>query len=87
MIETYALKNYGKMFREPEGQLRHKFIVPGSIHDGAIVEQDLENSGEIHEYYDPESGEPARNPGFQNWNLLSINMKAWLNGEPVVEEF
>ena len=52
-----------------------------------LLEQDLENCGEIHEYYDPESGEPVINPGFQNWNLLSINMKAWLKGEPVVEEF
>ena len=52
-----------------------------------LLEQDLEKNGDIHEYYDPESGAPMINPGFQNWNLLSINMKAWLNGEPVVEEF
>lgn len=30
MIKAYAEKNYKKLFREPEGQLRHPFIVPGS---------------------------------------------------------
>lgn len=52
-----------------------------------LFEKDIEESGELHEYYDPESGEPILNPGFQNWNLLSINIKAWLDGESVVEEF
>ena len=53
----------------------------------ALFEKDLAASGELHEYYDPESGEPVINPGFQNWNLLSLNMRAWLNHEKVVEEF
>lgn len=53
----------------------------------ALFEKDLTQSGELHEYYDPESGEPIINPGFQNWNLLSLNMRAWLNHEKVVEEF
>ena len=48
---------------------------------------DIEASGELHEYYVPETGEPVINPGFQNWNLLSINMDAWLNGEHRVMEF
>ena len=52
-----------------------------------LFEDDISKSGELHEYYDPESGEPIMNPGFQNWNLLSINIKAWLDGENVVEEF
>ncbi len=52
-----------------------------------LLENDITASGELHEYYDPESGAPIMNPGFQNWNLLSINIKAWLNGESVVEEF
>ena len=52
-----------------------------------LFENDIRNSGELHEYYDPESGVPIINPGFQNWNLLSLNMKAWLDGENVVEEF
>lgn len=41
--------------------------------------RDLESSGELHEYYHPESGAPINNPGFQNWNLLSLNMLDWLN--------
>lgn len=52
-----------------------------------LFEEDIKTSGELHEYYDPESGEPIMNPGFQNWNLLSLNIKAWLNGETVTEEF
>lgn len=37
--------------------------------------------------FHPESGEPIINPGFQNWNLLSLNMLAWLKGENIMEEF
>lgn len=48
--------------------------------------KDLKSSGVMHEYYDPETGFPVINPGFQNWNLLSINMGAWLRGETVVSE-
>ncbi len=40
--------------------------------------EDLIACGEIHEYYDPESGEPVNNPGFQNWNLFAIKMGQWL---------
>jgi putative isomerase len=40
--------------------------------------RDIERTGELHEYYDPESGEGVNNPGFQNWNLLSLNMYEWL---------
>lgn len=53
----------------------------------ALLEKDLAACGDIHEYYDPESGEPVINPGFQNWNLLSLNMQAWLNDEQVMVEF
>lgn len=52
-----------------------------------LFEEDIKSSGELHEYYDPDSGEPIMNPGFQNWNLLSINIKAWLSGEECIEEF
>ena len=55
-----------------------------SVH---LFETDIADSGELHEYYDPESGCPIMNPGFQNWNLLSLNMQAWLRGENVIEEF
>ncbi len=49
--------------------------------------RDLEKNGVLHEYYDPDTGEGVINPGFQNWNLLVLNMIAWLQGKPRVEEF
>ena len=52
----------------------------------AMLGADIRACGEMHEYYDGDTGEPVINPGFQNWNLLAINMGAWLRGEPVVSE-
>lgn len=52
-----------------------------------LFEEDLAECGELHEYYDPDTGRPINNPGFQSWNLLAVNMQAWLKGEPVVTEF
>jgi putative isomerase len=49
--------------------------------------KDFEKSGALHEYYEPETGEPLLNIGFQNWNYLVGNMMAWLEGRPVIEEF
>ncbi len=49
--------------------------------------KDIEGCGEMHEYYDPETGEGVNNPGFQNWNFLVLNMIAWLEGKPFVSEF
>ena len=40
--------------------------------------RDIAQCGELHEYYDPESGEGVNNPGFQNWNLFAIQMGQWL---------
>ncbi len=39
--------------------------------------RDIEYCGEMHEYYNPETGEEINNPGFQNRNLLVINMIEW----------
>lgn len=52
----------------------------------ALFGKDLQSSGVLHEYYDPETGAPVMNPGFQNWNLLAVNMGAWLQGEMPVSE-
>jgi hypothetical protein len=49
--------------------------------------KDFEKNGALHEYYEPETGEPLLNKGFQNWNYLVLNMTAWLEGRYVVEEF
>jgi putative isomerase len=44
-----------------------------------LLGKDIESCGEMHEYYDPETGVGVNNPGFQNWNFLSLNMLEWLN--------
>ena len=49
--------------------------------------RDIERYGSLHEYYEPENGEPILNRGFQNWNYLVLNMIAWLMGKEYVEEF
>lgn len=53
----------------------------------ALFGSDLQKEGALHEYYNPETGEPIMNKGFQNWNYLALNMVAWLEGRPVVREF
>lgn len=52
-----------------------------------LLGRDAAKSGAFHEYYDPETGNPIINKGFQNWNYLVMNMIAWLEERPVVEEF
>ena len=47
---------------------------------------DIENCGEMHEYYDPDTGKGIENQGFQNWNLLVNNMIAWIEGKIPVKE-
>lgn len=43
-----------------------------------LLDKDLQTSGQLHEYYDPDTGEPVMNGGFLNWNLLVLNMIAEL---------
>lgn len=49
--------------------------------------EDIKQTGEMHEYYDPDTGKPVYNAGFQSWNLLVLNMIAWLDGEEIITEF
>lgn len=72
-----GLANYG--FNEEAEELATKTI--------ALFGRDFEKSGALHEYYEPETGEPLLNKGFQNWNYLVLNMAAWLEGRKLVEEF
>lgn len=53
----------------------------------ALFGHDFEHNGALHEYYEPDTGEPILNKGFQNWNYLVMNMLAWLEGREVIEEF
>lgn len=52
-----------------------------------LLGRDYERFGALHEYYLPDNGEPVLNKGFQNWNLLVLNMAAWLDGKETVTEF
>lgn len=49
--------------------------------------KDFEKNGALHEYYEPETGQPILNKGFQNWNYLVINMIAWMENKKVISEF
>lgn len=71
-----GLVNYG--FQAEAEELAGKTI--------KLFGRDLERFGALHEYYQPENGEPILNPGFQDWNYLVLNMAEWLRGrEPVAE--
>lgn len=48
---------------------------------------DLEANGSLHEYYNPDNGEPIITHGFQNWNFLVLNMIAFLEGRRAIAEF
>ncbi|MCU0513453.1 MAG: glycoside hydrolase family 37 [Anaerolineae bacterium] len=49
--------------------------------------RDVARFDALHEYYQPEDGEPILNRGFQNWNYLVMNMIAWLEERDIVSEF
>jgi putative isomerase len=49
--------------------------------------QDLETNGSLHEFYNPDSGEPIMTKGFQNWNFLVLQMIAYLDGRAMVTEY
>lgn len=72
-----GLVQYG--FDEEARELAEKTIL--------LLGRDYERFGALHEYYLPDNGEPVLNKGFQNWNLLVLNMAAWLDGKQVVTEF
>ena len=53
----------------------------------ALLGKDIEECGEMHEYYHPDTGAGVHNQGFQSWNLLVNNMLADLEGRRTVVEF
>ncbi len=63
-----GLRRYG--YWEDAKELAEKTVT--------LFGRDLEEWGQLHEYYDPEIGVGVHNPGFQNWNLLAVNMFRWL---------
>ena len=72
-----GLVRYG--YKEEARELAEKTI--------RLFGRDIERFGAMHEYYQPENGEPILNRGFQNWNYLVLNMIAWLEGREAVAEF
>ncbi len=72
-----ALLNYG--YESEARDMAEKTI--------ALFGRDFESEGALHEYYNPDSGEPIINKGFQNWNFLVINMIAWMEGRDALREF
>ena len=72
-----GLADYG--FKREAHEMAEKTI--------ALFGNDLQKEGALHEYYNPETGEPIMNKGFQNWNYLVLNMLAWLEGRSVIREF
>jgi putative isomerase len=72
-----GLEKYG--YTKEANELARKTI--------CLFGKDFKKNGALHEYYEPETGVPMLNKGFQNWNYLVLNMVAWLEGKKVVEEF
>lgn len=52
-----------------------------------LIGKDIAECGEMHEYYDPETGVGVNNQGFQSWNLLCANIIAWKEKRNVIVEF
>ncbi len=52
-----------------------------------LLGEDLKTTGELHEYYVPETGEPVMSPGFLNWDMLAVNMAQELDGGDCVFDY
>ena len=63
-----GLLRYG--YRDLAKELAEKSVV--------MFGRDIIKCGEMHEYYDPDTGEGVHNQGFQSWNLLAFNFAKWL---------
>ncbi len=75
---TYrGLLNYG--YKQEANELAYKTIM--------LFGNDFKKEGALHEYYNPDSGEPIMNKGFQNWNYLVLNMIDCLENKKVISEF
>jgi putative isomerase len=52
-----------------------------------VFGRDIEECGEMHEYYHPDTGEGIHGQGFQSWNLLVNNMIAVIEERAAIKEF
>ena len=53
----------------------------------SLFGNDFKAEGALHEYYNPDTGAPIMNKGFQNWNFLVLNMIDQVSGKTTIEEF
>ncbi|MCM3702040.1 MGH1-like glycoside hydrolase domain-containing protein [Paenibacillus macerans] len=72
-----GLMNYG--YRREAEELARRTV--------RLLGRDLEQSGTLHEYYDPVTGTPVMNGGFLNWNMLVVNMADELAGKAPLSRF
>lgn len=72
-----GLLRYG--YKEDAKELCEKTI--------SLFGRDVLRFGGMHEYYSPDDGEPILNLGFQNWNMLVLNMIYWYEGKEAITEF
>ena len=49
--------------------------------------KDIKKCGQMHEYYDGETGEGISNEGFQSWDMLINNICAWYEKRETISEF
>ncbi|HEX4030422.1 MAG TPA: trehalase family glycosidase [Terracidiphilus sp.] len=66
-----ALKNYG--FEAEAAELADKTVT--------LLANDLETSGTLNEYYQPDTGEPISHRGFVDWNMLVLEMISTHSGK------
>jgi putative isomerase len=59
-----GLKTYG--FESEAADLADKTV--------RLLASDLDKSGTLNEYYDPETGAPLSHKGYMDWNLLVTEM-------------
>ncbi len=70
------------MFREPDGLRLYGFTEEAkelAVKTITLFGKDILETGELHEYYHPDTGAWVNNPGFQNRNLLALDMIEWLH--------
>ncbi len=80
------------MYREKGGIFPYGFLTPGSpSYDDALWDWDSYFSNvvlkQIIADVKADDCEPVINLGFQNWNMLVLNMIYWYEGKEYIEEF
>lgn len=83
---VWGVSNY-MVFRGLQRYGLHREATELARRSAELFEQDVERTGTLHEFYDPDTGMGIRTPDFQNWNCLVLNMIAYLEGRTQITEF